>query len=113
MNPFCKVVEPLAVVKTTFLAPRVLAGVVAKTDVELSTIIEVAATPPNVICDVLVKKVPKIRTDLPPSVLPVPAEMLEMFGARVMALGVRGVSLDEVGKSRDEKVIFVADESLR
>ena len=49
VNPFTKVVAPLAVDRTTFLAPRVPAGVVTKTDVELSTTREVPATPSNLI----------------------------------------------------------------
>jgi hypothetical protein len=47
VNPFTKVVAPLAVERTIFLAPRVPAGVVTNTDVELSTTIELPATPPN------------------------------------------------------------------
>ena len=93
MNPSTRVVAPLAVDRNTFLAPSVPAGVVTKTDVELSTTIEVPATPPNRISEVPERLLPVTRTVLPPKVLPVAAEMLETFGASVIAPGVNGVSI--------------------
>ena len=88
---------PLAVDRNTFFAPSVPAGVVTKTEVALSTMIEVPVTPPNEICEVAERLVPVTRTVLPPRVLPVAAEMLDIFGASVIAPGVNGVSEWEDG----------------
>ena len=113
MKPLVKVVAPLGVVTCTFFEPRVPAGVVTVTEVELSTTIEEPATPPNKTWEVEPRYVPVILTDVPPTVLPVEAATLEMFGARVIALARKGLSLEEVGNVEDVRVKLFAEESLK
>jgi hypothetical protein len=46
-------------------------------------------------------------------VLPVAAEILDKFGASVIAPGEKGVSEDDNGKFAEVKIKFVFDESLK
>ena len=71
MKPPVLVTEPpFVVVKITFCAPAVPAGVTIVIEVALTLTREVPAAPPNVTPVVLDKLVPVIVTDVPPAVAP-------------------------------------------
>ena len=71
MKPFVRLAVPPGVVTDTVFAPSVPAGVTAVTVVELTTLTEVAATPPIVTALVPVKFVPVIVIAVAPVVDPV------------------------------------------
>ncbi len=71
MNPLVRFAVPPGVVIDTVFAPIVPAGVTAVTVVELTTLTEVAATPPIVTELVPVRFVPVIVIAVPPLVDPV------------------------------------------
>ncbi len=70
MKPFVRFAVPLGVVIDTVFAPAVPAGVTAVTVVELTTLTEVAATPPIVTELAPVRFVPVIVIAAPPLVTP-------------------------------------------
>ena len=70
MNPFDRLAVPPGVVNDTVLAPAVPTGVVAVTVVELTTLTEVAATPPIMTALAPVRFEPVIVTTVPPAVGP-------------------------------------------
>ena len=71
---------PPIVVTITFTAPALLAGVIQVIVVLFTTLIDVAAKPPNVTDVAPVKFVPIIVVLVPPVVLPVNCEILVIFG---------------------------------
>ncbi len=66
MNPLVRLAVPPGVVTDTVFAPIVPAGVTAVTVVELTTLTDVAATPPIVTELVPVRFVPVIVIAVPP-----------------------------------------------
>ena len=74
-------IDPLGVVSTTSLAPAVVAGVVAVTELAELTVREVPETPPKVTPDVPVRLVPVIVTESPPFVEPLEGAIPSMVGA--------------------------------
>jgi hypothetical protein len=73
--------DPPAVVTTTSTAPAATAGVIAVIDVSESTPNAVAALPPKVTDETLVKPLPVIVTAVPPSALPDVGEITVTTGA--------------------------------
>ena len=71
MNPLVRFAVPPGVVTDTVFAPAVPTGVTAVTIVELTTLTEVAATPPIVTELAPVRFVPVIVIAVPPLVDPV------------------------------------------
>ena len=80
MKPLVRLAVPPGVVIDTVLAPAVPAGVTAVTVVELTTLTEVAATPPIVTELVPVRFVPVIVIAVPPVVGPTFGETDEIVG---------------------------------
>ena len=80
MNPLVRFAVPLGVVTDTVFAPSAPAGVTAVTVVELTTLTEVAATPPIVTELVPVRFVPVIVIAVPPVVGPTFGEIDEIVG---------------------------------
>lgn len=72
---------PGGVVIATVTNPTVWAGVLHVIVESLTTTIFVAATPPNVTCDALVKFNPVIVTLVPPTIVPVFEETDDIVGA--------------------------------
>jgi hypothetical protein len=75
------VTDPPGVMMTTFAVPAVPAGVVAVTDVSLTTVTLVACVPPMVTMVAPVKPLPVIVTEVPPAIGPVAGEMPANVGA--------------------------------
>ncbi len=71
---------PYSVVTIMPIAPTLRAGVIQVIVVLFTTLIVVAAKPPNVIDVTPIKDVPVIVTLVPPSVLPLNGEMPVMLG---------------------------------
>ena len=80
MKPLVRLAVPPGVVTDTVFAPAVPAGVTAVTVVELTTLTEVAATPPIVTELAPVKFVPVIVIAVPPLVGPTFGETDEIVG---------------------------------
>ena len=80
VKPFVFFTEPPELVSTTSLSPSVPAGVTTVTDVALTLVIEVPATPPKVTADVPVKLVPVIVTVVPPEAGPDDGVIAVIFG---------------------------------
>ncbi len=80
MKPFVRLAVPLGVVIDTVFAPIVPAGVTAVTVVELTTLTEVAATPPIVTELAPVKFVPVIVIAVPPATDPALGATDEIVG---------------------------------
>ena len=80
MNPLVRFAVPPGVVIDTFFAPALPAGVTAVTVVELTTLTEVAATPPIVTELAPVRFVPVIVIAVPPLVGPTFGETDEIVG---------------------------------
>ena len=80
VNPLVRFAVPPGVVTDTVFAPAVPAGVTAVTVVELTTLTEVAATPPIVTELAPVKFVPVIVIAVPPLVGPTFGETDEIVG---------------------------------
>jgi len=81
VKPLVRLAVPPGVVIDTVFAPAVPAGVTAVTVVELTTLTEVAATPPIVTELVPVRFVPVIVIAVPPVVGPTFGETDEIVGA--------------------------------
>ena len=77
------VTDPPGVVRTTFTAPAVLAGVRQVTDVALPTTTEVAAVPPKVTDVVPVRLVPVIVTDVLPAAGPLAGLIVVIVGTAI------------------------------
>jgi hypothetical protein len=71
---------PAGVVTRTLTAPTAWAGVVQVMLVELTTVMPVAAAPPNVTAVAPVKLVPVIVTAVPPAADPLPGETFVTVG---------------------------------
>ena len=80
VKPLGRFAVPPGVVTDTVFAPSVPAGVTAVTVVELTTLTEVAATPPIVTALVPVKFVPVIVIAVVPTVEPLLGETDEIVG---------------------------------
>jgi hypothetical protein len=80
VNPLARFAVPAEVVTDTVLEPAVPAGVIAVTVVALTTLTEVAATPPIDTDVVPVRFVPVIAIVVPPETGPTLGETDEMLG---------------------------------
>jgi hypothetical protein len=86
VNAPVDVTVPPGVVRTTFTRPDASAGVTHVTDESLSTLIDVAATPPKVTPLVPVNPVPDIVTVVPPNVTPLLGFTPEIVGTGTTTL---------------------------
>jgi hypothetical protein len=95
VKPFGREAVPLGAVTATATAPAACGGVDAVIVVSLTTVMPVAAVPPNVTAVAPVKPVPVIVTEVPPIVEP-------LFGATELTVGAPALIMTVTLAGADE-----------